>query len=247
MHFIINQMMQLENMHVTEGYFTLKRFTSTTIVQRYLVFRWCHTELLRDMVRESQIQHTTDFTFVRAVKHRSCKWNTIFQVIRQFQDLSISKAVDIFRFARFVINLLQEFTQFFNFCFCFQHFADTQAQTFCCPAQMDFENLTNVHPRWNTQWVQHDVCWSTVGHVWHVFDRNDARNHTLITVTTRHFVTWLQATFNSQVNLDHFLYACWQLIALCQLGTFFFESQIELMTFLSDRIFHRNQCVRCFV
>ena len=36
----------------------------------------------------------------------------------------------------------------------------------------------------------------------------DVRNNTLVTVTTRHLITRLDATFNSQVNLNNFQYTC---------------------------------------
>ena len=40
------------------------------------------------------------------------------------------------------------------------------------------------------------IDWNTVIIVWHVFHRNNVRNNTFVTVTTRHFVTRLDTTFN---------------------------------------------------
>jgi hypothetical protein len=54
-------------------------------------------------------------------------------------------------------------------------------------------------------------------HVRHVFDRHDARTHTLVTVTTGHLVARLQATLDGHIDLDHLLHARRQFVALGQL------------------------------
>ena len=40
----------------------------------------------------------------------------------------------------------QELAQFNRFGLCLQHFADTQTQALSSPAQVNFQNLTDVHP-----------------------------------------------------------------------------------------------------
>ena len=68
---------------------------------------------------------------------------------------------------------------------------------------VDFKELTEVHTRRHTHWGKYDVDWGTVGHKWHIFNWKDARNHTLVTVTTSHLVTDLNFTHfgNKDFNL----------------------------------------------
>jgi len=65
-------------------------------------------------------------------------------------------------------------------------------------------------------------------------------------VTTCHLVTWLQATLDRKVNLDHLKYAGWQFVTLRELFTLFFKSKIKLMALLFKRLFglHKHYCVR---
>lgn len=108
------------------------------------------------------------------------------------------------------------------------------AQALGREARVGFENLTDVHTRRNAQRVQHDVDRSTVGVMRHVFDRHDHRDHTLVTVTTSHLVTRLDATADGQVNLDDLQYARRQVIALLQLALLVFELVVEHLTAVGD-------------
>ena len=71
-----------------------------------------------------------------------------------------------------------------------------------------------------------------VGHVRHVFDRHDRRNHTLVTVTAGHLVARLQTALDGQIHLDHLLHARRQFVALRQLLALLFERQVELVALL---------------
>ena len=57
----------------------------------------------------------------------------------------------------------------------------------------------------------------------HILDRTDLGNNTLVTVTTRHLVTWLDATLDGQIDLDDLQYARRQVIALDDLATLVLE------------------------
>ncbi len=56
-------------------------------------------------------------------------------------------------------------------------------------------------------------------------------------MTTRHLVAGLQTTLHCQVNLDHLQHAGRQFVALRQFLALLFESKIELMTLLLQRLF----------
>ncbi len=90
-----------------------------------------------------------------------------------------------------VIHGVEEGADFADFALLIQHAADTLADTFCCPAQMHFENLADVHPRGHAQGIEHDVYRATVCHIRHVFYRQNARYHTFVTVAAGHFIAGL--------------------------------------------------------
>ena len=65
------------------------------------------------------------------------------------------------------------------------------------PTKVAFEQLANVHTRRNAQRIQDDVDRSTVCKIRHVLDWQDARDNTLVTMTTRKLVALLDLTLLS--------------------------------------------------
>jgi hypothetical protein len=56
---------------------------------------------------------------------------------------------------------------------CAQHGTDLLADTLGGKAKVNLQNLADVHPRWNTEWVQHDIDRIAIFHVRHVFHGQD--------------------------------------------------------------------------
>ena len=75
----------------------------------------------------------------------------------------------------------------------------------CCPTKMVFKQLTNIHTRRYTQRIQDNVNWRTVCQVRHVLNRQNARNNTLVTMTTRKLVALLNLTLLSNKNANEFV------------------------------------------
>ena len=92
---------------------------------------------------------------------------------------------------------------------------------------MGFENLPNVHTRWNAEWVQNDIDRRAVLKEWHVFDRVDLGDNTLVSVTSGHFVAWLQLTLHSEEDFHNLHHARRQVIALLNLVDFVVEAGIQ--------------------
>ncbi len=90
---------------------------------------------------------------------------------------------------------------------------------------MGFEDLADVHSRRHTQRVQHHIDRRTVFEERHVFGWQDARNHTLVTVTAGHLVARLQLALNRHEDLDHLEHARSEFIAPFQL----FLTVVELV------------------
>ena len=93
---------------------------------------------------------------------------------------------------------------------------------------MHFEDLTDVHTGRYAQRVQNDVDRTAVLVMGHILDRTDLGDNTLVTVTTRHLVTRLDATLDGQIDLDDLQYARRQVIALDDLATLVLEFLVEL-------------------
>ena len=75
---------------------------------------------------------------------------------------------------------------------------DLLANAHSRPTKMRFQDLADVHSRRYTQRVQHDIDRLAIFKEWHIFDRHDRRNNTLVTVTASHLVTRLQATLDAR-------------------------------------------------
>ena len=81
-------------------------------------------------------------------------------------------------------------------------------------AQVDFQHLTDVHTGRNAQGVQHDVQRGAVGQVRHILLRQDAGNDTLVAVTACHLIADADLTLLSDIAADDLAHTGLQLIAV---------------------------------
>ena len=85
-----------------------------------------------------------------------------------------------------------------------------------CIAQVDLQNLTDVHTGRNAQGVQHDVQLGAVGQVRHIFLGQNAGDNTLVAVTACHLVADADLALLGDIAADHFPDAGLQLVAVSQ-------------------------------
>ena len=85
------------------------------------------------------------------------------------------------------------------------------------PAEVDLENLTDVHAARNAERVEHEVDRRAVLQVRHVFFGQDAADDTLVAVAAGHLVADLQLALDGDVDLHHLDHARRQLVALAEL------------------------------
>ena len=68
------------------------------------------------------------------------------------------------------------------------------------PAQVGFENLPDVHTGRNAQRIQNDFNRRAIGQIRHVLFRNDARDHTLITVPAGHLIAHRKLALHGDID-----------------------------------------------
>src|ERR1700677_4164454 len=86
------------------------------------------------------------------------------------------------------------------------------------PAEVRFEDLTDVHTRRHAERVENDLDRSSVGKVRHIFLRKDPGDDTLVTVASGHLVTDRELALHGDVDLDHLDDAGREFVALLHLA-----------------------------
>src|SRR5690554_2001278 len=217
-HLVVDQVVQLEHVHVAHSHRPVEGVAGTAVVQGHLT-----------AVRQvRQTQHVLDLVLFGTIEHRGRHGHTAAQVVRQLDDLAVAEGVKVFlTTAHLVVHLVEELAQLGDLALLVEHAVDLLAQALGCQTQMGLEDLTDVHPRRYAQRVEHDVHRHAVLVVRHVFHRHDDRDDTLVTMTAGHLVTGLDAALDSQVDLDDLQHARSQVIALLQLALLVLELLVE--------------------
>ncbi|SVK46317.1 Uncharacterised protein [Acinetobacter baumannii] len=138
MHFIVNQVVQFQHVHIADSNLALELLTGTAIEQRDLTGG-------RDT---AHFQQLLDFSLFRTVKHRRCDRHTFFQVLCQTQHFVVAEGVQVNFLANVVaqiVGLLDELTQLGHFLLLLQHLVDLLTDAFRSHTQVGFQDLTDVH------------------------------------------------------------------------------------------------------
>src|SRR3954471_11182706 len=95
------------------------------------------------------------------------------------------------------------------------------------PAEVRFEDLTDVHTRRNAERVEHDLHRRAIRHVRHVLFGEDAADDALVAVASGHLVADGELAFHGDVNLDHLDDARWKLVTLLEVLAALFGLLLE--------------------
>src|SRR6185369_12008930 len=82
---------------------------------------------------------------------------------------------------------------------------------------MCLEDLSDVHTRGYAERIENDLDRGSIRQIRHVLFRKNTCDHTLVTVTSGHFIADRKLTLHRDKDLDHLDNARWQLITLFQL------------------------------
>src|SRR4249919_759211 len=222
-HLVVDQVVELQHVHVTHGDRALERFAGATVVQHGLPAQ-------RQL---GEFEHLLDLEFGRAVEHRRRHRHAVGQVAGQAQQFLIGELRQVHALADHrvvvVVDLVEELAQFRDRRLRLEHAVDLLAQALRGPAKVRLEDLADVHTARHAQRVQHDVDGRTVGHVRHVFDRHDGRHDTLVAVAAGHLVARLDAALNREEHLHHLEHARGEVVALGDLAALVGEAALELL------------------
>ncbi len=89
-----------------------------------------------------------------------------------------------------------------------------EAEFVGCPAEVCFQDLTDVHSTRDTQGVHDQVDRCAILKVRHIGDRHDLRDHALVSVTASHLVAFGRLALLGHRHAHHFLDAGRQITVL---------------------------------
>ena len=229
-HLVVDQVVQLQHVHVADGDRALERFAGAAVVQRDLVrgqaLAASRPDASSSMPRDLALRPRRRTPASRTARRPSgCRASS-----RISSSVSLSRSSCLPARCRSASRNLRS-----SAAFGLRLAASRRCcrpRPFAAQPRCVFEHLADVHPRRHAQRIQHDVDRRAVGHVRHVLDRHDLRDHALVAVAAGHLVARLQAALDGEVDLDHLQHARRQLVALRELLALLFEREVELVALL---------------
>ncbi len=238
-HLVVDQVVQLQHVHVADRDFALEALARATVVQDGLT--------AERQVRECK--HVLDLFLVRTVEHRRRHRHAVTQVAGERNDLIVRERGDVGLLAAgLVVDLIEETANRRRASRLIEHAPDLETDALRCPAEMRFQDLADVHTRRHTERIEHDVDRRTVLGVRHVFDWNDRRHDALVSMASRHLVARLNAALHGQVHLDHLQDARRQIVARGDLRALLFVALLELLALRLQTLRSTlDRCIALFV
>src|SRR5471030_1327940 len=218
---VVHEMMQLQHVDVADRHLAIERLAGAPVDQGDLTRR----------VETGHLQHLDDVGLVRAVEHRRREGHALAEVAGELDRLLLVEIGDLGLVGLLAVDLAQMLLDLGGrgLAGTRQHVADLLAETRRGPAEMGFEDLTDVHARRHAERVQHDVDRAALLEIRHVLERHDARDHALVAVTARHLVARLQLALGRDEDLDHLHHARRQFIAALQLVDLAVEAVLQAL------------------
>ena len=177
-----------------------------------------------------------DFVFVGAVEDGRRHVDTAIAFLRKFDDIVFTQAID--ELDRFGLRI-----RFFERCAQFlavigsrrlQHAVDLQAHAASAPAQVHFQNLTDVHTARYAKRIENEIDRRAIFEIRHIFDGQDVTHDALVTVTTGHLIADLDLALNCDAHFDDFENARREFVAFFELGNFIVEISLRFFALLID-------------
>src|SRR5258708_23315730 len=164
--------------------------------------------------KASDFQQVTDFQFASAVENGRGERNAVaeaFGHVQQFVVVQFGKGLPNGSFGE---DFTEPAANRFGANFFAEQALQAVAKFLTGPAEVGFENLSDVHTRRKAQRIQNNFDWSAIGHVRHVFIGNAARDDALVAVASGHFVADGDLALHGDIDLDQLDDAWGQFVAL---------------------------------
>ena len=217
MHLVIDQVVELQHVHVAHRHLPVEELSGTPVDQPGLPARR----------KFGNLEPFLDLGFVRPIEHRGGNRYAAAKVVCKFRDLVIGERIHVILVTSGAVDLAKLFSQPGGICARIQHLANLPTQMTGGPPKMAFQHLSNVHPGGYAERIQHDIDSGTVFHIRHILDRDNSRNHTLIAVAARHLVSRLQATLDGNEYFDHLEHTGRQIISCLKLPALFIVQVVK--------------------
>src|SRR5882762_8561332 len=204
---VVDQVRELEHVDVADGDGLIELFAGHAVEQ----VDFAGVRQARDF------QQVADFRFARAVEYGRGEGNAFLEAFGIFQQLVVAQLRERLPDCRFGEDFAVPAANRFGFHFLAQQALQAVAEFPAGPAQVRFENLSDVHTRRNAERVQNDFHRRAIRERRHIFFRNDARDDALVTVAAGHFVADGELALHGDVDLDQLDDARGQFVALLEL------------------------------
>ena len=187
MDFVVDQVVQLQHVHVANGDRLRVRFAGTTVEQHSLAV--VSDQLVAVAIRQGAGKQALDGFRTNAIEHRGCHRCARLALFGALRNVLLPSGFDI-RVEGDVPAGMRN------------------------PAQMQFQHLSKVHSRRHTQRVQHDVDRSTIREERHILFRQNAGDNALVAMSAGELVALGDLTMLRNVDADHLVHAVRQLVAV---------------------------------
>ena len=205
MDLIVNQVMELEVVHDTNSNRVIKGFTCTAIIENGLTVN--DEELVFCSESFDEFFSVGCIVFDLFVCYCSILMSYLLEEVL---------TIDVFEGENLSLEACHAETLCNVFFLSTVEYGshDLPAKLLSCDTEVNLKYLTDVHSRRYAQRVEYDIQRSTVCKEGHIFGRKNSGNDTLVTVTTRHLVTYGDLTLLSDVNSDNVVNSGGELVAI---------------------------------
>src|SRR5256885_11478478 len=205
--FVVDKVRKLEHVDVADGNRLIEHVTRHAVEQIDFA----------GMRQARNFEQVANFRFARTVENGRGERNSVLEAFGDFEQFLVVKLGDGLINRGFGEDFLEPAANGFGANFLAEKALQAIAEFLAGPAEVRFENLTDVHTRRNAERIQNDFDGSAVGHIRHIFIGHDARDDALVTVTAGHFIADGELALHGDIDLDELEYAWRQFIALLEL------------------------------
>ncbi|GFI65631.1 hypothetical protein IMSAG185_01234 [Lachnospiraceae bacterium] len=193
MDLVVHQMMQFQVMHVTDGDRAVKILARSSVAQTHLSVTGdgnALPELSVISVFIEILHHLREqLLLVLLFKLFPLQIDIIIGEFKSIHDIILVGSVEHRR-------------------------SHVKAQRLCGQGKMNLKYLSDIHTRWHTQRVQHNIQRTSVGQIRHILHGQHAGNHTLVAVTACHLVSHGDLPLLCNIDANCHIYPGGQLIAV---------------------------------